>query len=493
MPPLLALFSWPLVVLAFARKFPAALAFTLAILTGFLLLPETISFDLPVLPALTKHSIPALSVLLFIALFHYDKGRIGSLPLIPEHPFVRVAATGLILGALLTVATNGDPLHYGPTALPGMRLYDGLSLGLTSLITILPMLLARKFLASPETHVLLLKALCIAAIFYTIPALLEVRLSPQMNQWVYGFFPHSWAQHYRGGGWRPIVFMRHGLVLSLFFCMVTIAAAGLMRIDGKKRNSFLAATVWLFATLVLSKSLGALSITIMLLPAALFLGTRGQLIMASAIAFLVLIYPLARSTGVIPVHQVTQMAEKIDPQRAASFNLRVINEDQILAKAQQRPLFGWGAWGRSRVYDPSTGVDVTVADGQWAGVLGIGGWCRYLFEFGLLCIPILLLLRHRQRYQIGMESSVLALMLAANLIDLIPNSGVTPITWMIAGTLWGRLELGRIKAEAGTETTKGDNRPRIAYRRALSDPEEAISSDPRRKSYTRQKSRHVRE
>jgi hypothetical protein len=490
MPPLLALFSWPLVVLGLARRFSPALAFILAILVGHLLLPEIIEFDLPLLPALNKYSIPALSVLLFIALFQLRPGARSDRRLIPDHGFVRTATIGLLLSTLVTVATNGDPLLYGPTFLPGMRLYDGLSQGLSMLIMLLPMLLARKFLAKPETHVLLLKVLCTAALCYSLPALFEVRMSPQLNHWIYGFFPHSWIQHYRGGGtWRPVVFMSHGLVLSIFFCCMILAAAGLSRLQRQKQNFFLMATFWLFMTLVLTKSLGALAIAVLLLPAVFLLGTLGQLMVAGAIATLVLIYPIARSSGIIPIQAIAYQAERIDPLRAGSFLIRVENENRILAKAQERPLFGWGAWGRSRVFDSDTGIDITIADGRWTGVLGVGGWVRYLLEFGLLCLPVCLLLLKCRQYAIGMETSVLALMLAANLIDLIPNSGLTPITWMIAGALWGRLELGRIDMKAGTEPVSTAKRRGPRYSRS-DDPDDAphAATERPRHRFTRQNS-----
>ncbi|MBK0329344.1 hypothetical protein I5535_18880 [Rhodobacteraceae bacterium F11138] len=489
MPPLLALFSWPLVVLAFARKFPPALAFVLAVLVGFLLLPEKTAFDLPMLPALTKHSVPALSVVLFIALFQNSKQKTDNRSLMPEHPFVRIATAGLIVGALFTVATNGDPLHYGPKTQPGMRLYDGLSYSLTIIIMLLPMLLARKFLAKPETHALLLKVLCAAALCYSLLALFEVRMSPQFNRMVYGFFPHSWAQHYRGGGWRPIVFLSHGLVVSLFFCCATLATAGLTRIEEKTRGKFLAAMAWLFLTLVLTKSLGALAIALLLLPAALLWGVRAQLLTACAVAVLVLTYPIGRSAGVIPIRQVAQMAESIDPVRASSFMFRVENEDRLLAKAQQRPLFGWGLWGRSRISDPVTGMDITVVDGFWIAALGVGGWVGYLSQFGLLCFPIILLFRHLRRYDIGMESSILALVLAANLIDLLPNSGLTPVTWLVAGALWGRLELGRIETGPEAASTEVPGKAGPVYTRQEK-PKDASAT--RKNQYTRQKSRHAR-
>ena len=494
MPPLLALFSWPLVVLALARKLTPPLAFILAILAGFLLLPPTITYDLPLLPALTKDSIPALSVLLLLALFRPGLGGAGERPLLPQSRFIWMATIGLAAGALATVVTNGDPLFYGPTVLPGMRLYDGLSQVLSAIILLLPMLLARKFLATPETHVLLLKALCVAGLSYSLLALVEVRMSPQLNQWIYGFFPHSFIQHYRSGGWRPIVFLNHGLVVSLFFCLATLAAAGLSRLDGKRRSNFLAATAWLLLTLVLTKSLGALVIALLLLPAVLFLGVRSQLIVACSVAIMVLSYPVARSSGFIPIERILQEAGKVDPARADSLLTRVRNEDMMLDKALDRPWFGWGAWGRSRVFDSATGADVTISDGYWIIVLGVGGWTRYLFEFGLLCIPLILMFLRCRQYDIGMESAILSLILAANLIDLIPNSGLTPLTWIIAGALWGRLELGRIEVATESERDTVSKRVNASYSRAPAHRDKGAAEDPSLSPnhYTRQTSRHER-
>lgn len=492
MPPLLALFCWPFAVVALARKFPPALAFILAILVGFLLLPELTAFDLPLLPALDKHSVPVLSVLLFLALFRPGKGQPEERGLIPEHPFIWIATIGLIAGTFLTVATNGDPLQYGPRTLPGIRLYDGFSQALATSITLLPMLLARKFLATPETHVLLLKVLCVAALGYSLLALFEVRMSPQLNRWIYGFFPHSWLQHYRAGGWRPIVFLSHGLVVSIFFCCATLATAGLSRVDARKRGIFLAALAWLFMTLILTKSLGALGIAILLLPAALFWKARSQLLMACCAAILVLSYPVARSRGFIPVDWVIQQAGDIDPQRAQSLQYRIDNEDKLLAKAEQRPLFGWGIWGRSRVFDPVTGADISVTDGQWVILIGTNGWVGYIFRFGLLCLPLILLLRHARRYEIGLESSILGLVLAANLIDLLPNASLTPITWMIAGALWGRLELQRISPVAEPVQDRVAERAFPAYTRTSDPPEDLEAPSTRRARYTRQRTRHKR-
>ena len=61
-----------------------------------------------------------------------------------------------------------------------------------------------------------------------MPALFEVRFSPQLNIWIYGFFQHDFQQMIRGGSFRPIVFLPHGLWVALFFLSTLVAAAALL-------------------------------------------------------------------------------------------------------------------------------------------------------------------------------------------------------------------------------------------------------------------------
>ena len=45
----------------------------------------------------------------------------------------------------------------------------------------------------------------------------------------------------------------------------------------------------------------------------------------------------------------------------------------------------------------------------------------------------------------------LAMALTANLVDLIPNSGLSPVTWLLAGALCGRLEHQKVSGAARPE------------------------------------------
>lgn len=473
LPPLFALFSWPVVGLVLFQKLRLPLALLVTLIGGFLLLPENTALNLPVLPSLSKHSIPALTALcLALALGRRDLSGARPEGLIPRHPLALALLIAIPAGAVMTALTNTDTLSYGPRTIQGTSLYDAGSMASNALMTILPLLLARRYLADAATQRLVLQVLCIAALGYSLLALFEARMSPQLNNWIYGFFPHSWLQHIRAGGWRPIVFLKHGLVLGIFLAMAVLAIAGLARLDPPRRKLWTWGAVWLLATLVLSNNFGALLIAAALLPVMIFAGIRGQLLVAAIICGVVLAYPVARTGQILPFNQVLQLAERVDPSRAASFQFRLDHEEQLLDKASGRPLFGWGGWGRGRVYD-DRGRDISVTDGEWIITLGTHGWVGYLARFGLLTAPILLLLRHRRRYEIGMASSALAVILAANLMDLIPNSSNTPVTWLLAGALWGRLELQA--AARGQEAAPVADPARVEYRRT--DPPEA-AGDP---------------
>jgi hypothetical protein len=467
------IFLWPLVVLVAFNRFKFSTALCFAIIGGYLLLPTSTSFDLPILPAINKDSMPSLAAVViafFLAAKHravaITKSEVSAQTMLPGWvPRNRVLLALLIMiisSSFLTVYFNGDTLVYGATTIPGLRVYDGFSEILTALVTILPLILARKFLATPEDHKVLLLALCIAGLIYSLPTLYEIRMSPQLNLIVYGFFPHSWIQHLRGDGFRPVVFLHHGLWLGIFLSGAVLATLGYLRAGNPQRKwLFLTIAFWLLGTLFLSKNLGAFLISLMLAPALLFFTVRIQLILAVVIAATVLLYPILRGADLIPVNRVVTFAASIEQDRARSLQFRLNNEDILLEKANQRPVFGWGGWGRSRVYD-ERGKDISTTDGRWIISIGNGGWIGYLASFGLLTSSIFLLAWHQKKYEITLATSALCLVLAGNLIDLIPNAGLTPITWLIAGALFGRLEV-QASSLLSTEDLSPNQRGRVAH------------------------------
>lgn len=470
----LAVLCWPFVVFWLLASRTPATAVTWAIIGAYLLLPGNFSLELPVIPALDKASIPALVTVLAAAMLikgprlrHLAPGMVlpGALP---RGRAVRVLLAMMVIGMVGTVLTNDNPLYYGARALPGMRPYDlAASLG-GLLFALLPFFLGRKYLAHPEAQRAVLVGLAIAGLLYSLPALYEVRMSPQISRMIYGYFPHDWQQHVRAGGFRPVVFLHHGLWLAIFICCALMAALSLWRgTTGAMRARWLAAAVWLLMTLVLSKGVGALGIGLLLGTVILFMPLRLQVLLAAGFAACVLVYPMLRGAGLVPTAAVVDLAGQVDTERAASLLYRLDNEDILLDKANQRPLFGWGTWGRNRVFD-AEGRDISVTDGYWVISIGTGGWIGYLAEFGLLTIPLIVMALRWRTLGLTPATAGLALALTANLIDLIPNATLTPVTWLLAGALAGRLELGRV-AEGGAV------------------PAATLPGKP---SYTRQKRRH---
>lgn len=453
--PLIVLFSWPLVVWFVFSKYRIEIALPVAIIAGYLLLPVKTVIDLPLLPALHKHTVPVLAASLFLLTAHQLNTKFRhNRGLILRHPLANILVFAFLISPFLTVLSNPDPLFYGGVFLPGLRLYDGFATVWIAIMNVLPFYLAFKFLAYPEHQKTLVITLAIAGLIYAGPTLLEIIISPQLHRMVYGFSNVNWLTTLRGDGFRPVVFLEHGLRLSLFMSLCVLAALGASRVaPPKHRFSFLFVAAFVFTVLLLSRSLGALLITIVLAPIVVLASTRFQLWTAGIIAICILLFPMLRNADVIPTDRLVAIAQRIDADRAASLQYRFNNEDILLARANERSLLGWGGYRRSRVFD-SEGRDVSVTDGTWVIAFGNGGWLRYLAQFGLLTAPLILLAFRQRKFNIGPDTAALALVSAANLIDLIPNSGQTVITWLVSGALWGRLALGRIENKAAeTEAT----------------------------------------
>ena len=467
---MIALLGWPVLVFILFRTLPFRDALIWSILGGYLLLPSAsqVSIDLPLLPALDKRLVPSVAAAL-MAIYtlkaqaneqrlRRDSNTVPEADVQVLKGWLPRSKLGLILlaiipvGMVMTALTNGDPQVFGPLRLPGQTLRDAFSNMLVTGVALLPLLLGRKFLSDEEGHKRLMVILFISALIYTLPALFETRMSPQVNRMVYGFFPHSWLQHIRDGGWRPLVFLDHGLLLGIYFACALIAGTILVRIsESGKRLTYIFCVVWLLGALVMAKTLGALLIAVALLPVAFMLPVRLQLMAAAIIAMITIVYPMLRGSGFVPTDAIVEAAGGEASERAGSLAFRFGNEDALLGRANERPVFGWGWWQRARVFDEN-GVDTTVTDGAWIIIMSETGWVGYLSQFGLLTVPIMLFFFRRKRYQIGLVTSGLCLVTSANLIDLLPNASLSPVLWLAAGALLGRLEFVPQEAAKAADT-----------------------------------------
>lgn len=455
----LMLAAWPLITLVMFRRWPIERALIWSLLGAYMFLPPPpAAFDFPLVPPLTKESLPSLATFA-ICLIHAKARAL----LLPKSLPARVLVALFILSPIATVLTNGEPVFYGRIGLPALGLKDMVALCLLQAILLLPFLLARQHLATPEGLRELVMALMLGGLIYSLPMLLEVRLSPQLNFWIYGYYQHSFEQTMRAGGFRPIVFMYHGLWVAFFTVMAMTCAIALAReADVRRRILYLLAALYLGGVLVLCKSLGSLIYGVYLAPLALFLPTRMQIRIAGLMAVVAVAYPVLKGAGLIPVDWILEQAAKVDPERAYSLRFRLDNEDILMERALEKPLFGWGSWGRNHILNPVTGVIETVTDGRWIILIGIFGWVGYLAEFGLVALPILMLWVYGRR--LGDAAHVrligpVALLLAINLIDMLPNATLTPLTWLFAGAVLGLTEVTHIQRPATTPRRSPGWRP----------------------------------
>ena len=428
---------WPVISALIFRHLPPGRAIIACVLVAYLFLPPPpAGFDFPLLPPLTKETIPNLVIILACLILYR-----GQIKLLPDTLTGKILVLVFVCSPMATVLTNGEPVFFGPLGLPALLLREGFSTMIQQFMLISPLLLARNFLRTADDQRDILKAIFVGGMVYSVLMLIEVRLSPQLNLWIYGYFQHNFDQMIRFGGFRPIVFLYHGLWVSFFAMTAAVAAIALARgTISRVALGFWAAACYLLVVLVLSKSLGAIIYGLVLIPMVAVLSARMQIRVAALLAFTALAYPVFKGADLVPQEVMLQQAEQIDQDRANSLRFRFQQETILLDRADEKPLFGWGLWGRNHIWDGVTSQILTVTDGRWIILIGVLGWVGFLAEFGILALPIILIWRKTGQGEMSPWIGPMCLMLGINLIDLIPNATLTPLTWLLAGAILGYAE-----------------------------------------------------
>ncbi len=445
-----ALLLWPFAALClFVVQRNLERAIIWSVVASFLLLPSSFSIDLPGVPPLDKVTVPNAMLLLLVVLIPNRPGT-----MVPKSHMARLLLVALLVGPFFTAMFNPDGFWVGERALRGMTSYDALSNIVAALLMLVPFLVGYAYLATPNAHREILRALVVAGLGYSLLMLFEVRMSPQLHTWLYGYFPHSFGQQIRFGGFRPVVFLEHGLWTAFFAMTIFIAAAVLWRDAredltssrnevARRRAKYGWSTGYFSVVLVLCKSLASLLYAVLLLPLVALARPKTQIAVASLLVLAAIAYPALRGAGLVPVETIHAAAESLDSERAQSLRFRLDNEDALLARAAERPIFGWGTWGRNRVYDEWSGKDKSVTDGYWIIRIGSYGWTGFLAFFGLLALPVLAVRAQARRpggAVPGLPTTGLCLLLAINMIELLPNATLPPWSWLIAGAVLGYAE-----------------------------------------------------
>lgn len=429
----IVLFGWPLVCAMLFSRLPVAKAAIWSLFGAAFLLPSSLDIDVPLLPSFDKMSITSLAVLLLCWTYG------GQTPKPKRSLLLYLFAAGFVISPILTSLTNSYELSAGGKSIPGFYPLDGVKFAGRNLLLLLPMYIGSRFLSTDYARSILLKAMPLLIVLYSVPMLFEMRMSPQLHRWTYGYFPHeSFAQQIRGNGFRPVVFLNHGLALAMFVVLALLAALVLMRMRQRTLGQSPAlVSAYLAGLLLLCRSLGPVMYAVLFAPIIMFLRPRGWVVIACAASIMVCFYPFLRENNLSPLETVSRVASAVSTDRWYSFQMRVKNENALLARADEKPWLGWGGWGRYRIYDTWTGQDISVTDGGWIIYYGTYGWFGYLSLFGLLAIASFRALRQtdKRMTEANVTRAGLALMLAAFMLDLIPNSHNMSLILLMAGSI----------------------------------------------------------
>ena len=445
-----ALLGWPLIAVVLYRVRPFAEATVWTILGALLLLPAQAYIKWPMVPGIDKNSVAGLAAVVGCVLLAPRSRR-------PNAGFglAGILAAAYVTTPVITSALNGDTILIGSRVLLGVGMYDGISALIGQAIAFSPFFIGRRFLSRSEDMETILRVLAVAGLFYSLLMLVEVRLSPQLSTWVYGYTP-PFATEYRYGGYRPVVFMTNGLIAAFFLCTSVLAAVVLYRLRAAivKLPAGLAAS-WLGAVLILCKSAGALIYAIVGGVILRWLKPIVQVRIAIFLVSIAISYPILRAADYFPDKQLVEFAATFNQERADSLKFRFDQEEQLLARASQRFLFGWGRYGRSRVYEES-GQDTSVTDGLWIVTLGQFGLAGFLAQFGLIVLPVFRSITALQRVGLPREKILLAslaLIVAITVVEQLPNASLSPWNWLLVGALLGRTER-ILSAQPQTRTPK---------------------------------------
>lgn len=420
----LALFGWPFVVFALFACLPARRAVCLSFLLAWMFLP-TAEYDIPGLPDYSKSTAASGSVLLATLVFKRDRLSLFRLSLLD---------VPMMIWCACPFATS---LHNGLGA------YDGLSGVLENTIVWgLPYVIGRLFLSGLADLRELAVLLFVGGLIYVPLCIFEMRMSPQLNQWIYGFGGAGIAYKELGKwGSRPYVFMGNGLTLGMFMTAASLCgfwlwhSASLTRLRGYSVGMLL---VMLLITTLLCKNMGASALLLAGILCFLYMQYRRSSLAVWLLIAIAPAYMMLRGSGDWGGAAIADFAGSVHERRGESFRTRLENEDRLVAKAMEKPILGWGRWGRNRVFDED-GRDITLSDGLWVIVLGQSGIVGLVAITSVMLIPAVAFARRYSaptwmRPEVA-GAAALSVLVSLYSVDCLFNAMLNPVYVLAMGGL----------------------------------------------------------
>ncbi len=298
----IVLYGWPPAVVLIFRELRGHRAIAFAYVAAWLFLPSA-QFPIRGLPDYDKMMATSMGILLAAGLIEPQR-------LLSFRPrWFDVPMTVFCFCPLASTFTNG------------LGLWHGVAVSMEHLWAFgIPYFLGRVYFDSFRSLFTLAKAILIGGLVYVPLCLIEIRMSPQLYLWVYGFRPRNFNAA-RYGGWRPNVFLEEGLELGMWMTVASLLGIWLWYSGAWKKSWGLAAgplLCVLLGTTVLCRSTGALLLL------AIGCGTLGLMRMtrspwpAMALLLVPPVYIGLRASGAYDGHHVVQAGCHFDQRRSST-------------------------------------------------------------------------------------------------------------------------------------------------------------------------------
>ena len=446
----LVMIAWLPIVFYLFTIFSPRKAVIVSFIGGLLFLPERAGFALPLIP--DYKGMVATCYGIVLAILYYDAQRLRDF----KPGWLDIPMLIWCICPVFSSLSNG------------LGFYDGINEAITQTVTWgLPYFLGRLYLNNltglRELAINIIKG----GLIYVPLCLYEGRMSPQIHNILYGYYPHysGIAQAYRLGGYRPMVFMEHGLMVGMWMMMVTLVGFWLWKAKTIQRlwtvpiNQLVIVCMGTFIWCRSIGTYGYLLYGLVILFAAKWLRTSLPLLLLIAgISY----YLYASSTGTFHTEGIVSFtADTINPERAQSLEFRFHNEEILAEHARDNLLFGWGGWGRNRVYQESwEGIfeDIAITDSLWILAFGINGLVGLVSLTASLMLPVIGFCLSGYPAKTWFDpkvapAAVLAVALLLFMLDSLLNAMFNPVFPLISGGLSGLIlaETKKVKANSNNK------------------------------------------
>lgn len=374
----IALLGWIPAILLIFTMLPPRRAVIAAFLAGWCFLP-VYGYEMPGVPPYDKQSATCVGILL--AALAFDGARLFRFrPSLVDLPMLAWCFAPLISN---TLGERGA--------------YEGMSTSIKHIFAWgIPYFIGRLYITDLQGAKDLAMGLFIAGLVYVLPCLFEIKMSPQLHTMVYGFFPHGdFTMTQRGGGWRPTVFMHHGLAVGLFMC--ACAVVGVWIAKCKSTTSVfgapaLACAAILFLVAVLCKSTGA-NVLMVIGLATLWVSValRSRWPMWGVVLFPVA-YIALRTVGGWQAKELVELAALVSADRSGSLYWRLASETDCWNLMGSSSLFGFGYFKFAGLRLEGSETIVT-PDGMWLIALVANGLFGVAAFYGSLLLPVIVFVR----------------------------------------------------------------------------------------------------